>query len=33
MYHLSLLPLDTFLNAWLYEFGKAPDTKIEKSVE
>ena len=30
MYHLSLLPLDTFVNAWLYDFGKHQTQRQKK---
>ena len=31
LYHLSLLPLGTFLATWLYTVWKTPDTRAEKS--
>jgi len=31
LYHLSLLPLGTFLATWLYTVRKTPDTRAEKS--
>jgi len=30
LYHLSLLPLGTFLATWLYTVLKTPDTRAEK---
>ena len=30
LYHLSLLPLGTFLATWLYTVQKIPDTRAEK---
>ena len=31
LYHLSLLPLGTFIATWLYTVRKTPDTTAEKS--
>jgi hypothetical protein len=31
LYHLSLLPLGTFLATWLYKVLKTPDIRAEKS--
>ena len=31
LYHLSLLPLGTFLATWHYTVRKTPDTRAEKS--
>jgi hypothetical protein len=31
LYHLSLLPLGTFLATWLYTVMKTPDSRAEKS--